>query len=225
MINAENISFSYNRRQLFSNLSFHVGQGECLALCGPNGCGKSTMVSLLGGILKPATGKISVNGAVSVIPQGTALFEDMSVSDNIAFFARLNKHEPPKALPFSLDRFREKRLSTLSGGYKKLVSIACALINNPVNVLFDEPFAGLDSGYQEELTDLIIHLKNSGGSIVYVGHDPLEYVKFFDQILFIAPEESKLMDAGCFSAPESSFYVTAEKISAEYHSFYRRNLQ
>ncbi|MBR6270959.1 MAG: ABC transporter ATP-binding protein [Lachnospiraceae bacterium] len=225
MINAENISFSYNRRQLFSNLSFHVGQGECLALCGPNGCGKSTMVSLLGGILKPATGKISVNGAVSVIPQGTALFEDMSVSDNIAFFAGLNKHEPPKALPFSLDRFREKRLSTLSGGYKKLVSIACALINNPVNVLFDEPFAGLDPGYQEELTDLIIHLKNSGCSIVYVGHDPLEYVKFFDQILFIAPEESKLMDAGCFSAPESSFYVTAEKISAEYHSFYRRNLQ
>ena len=219
MVRAQDLAFSYGREQLFQGLSFRAGAGECVVLSGPNGSGKSTLLSLVGGVLKPSAGTLEVEGSLSLIPQGTALFEDMTVEENLLFFAGLSKAKVPEALPFSLDRYRKKKLSALSGGSKKRVSIACALLGGPQNVLFDEPCAGLDVRYQEELAELILHLKESGRTILYAGHDPLEYVRFFDRILFLGQRRSALLEARHFSGSSGEIYETARNVAAAYRSF------
>ena len=219
MIRTQNLAFSYGRETLFRGLSFQAEDGECLVLAGPNGSGKSTLLSLVSGVLTPAAGQIERSGSLALIPQGTALFEDMTVEENLLFFAGLKKAPVPKELPFALDRYRRKKLSALSGGSKKRVSIACALLGDPQNILFDEPCAGLDVKYQEELGELIRKLKAKGCTILYAGHEPLEYVRFFDRILFLGQQAPQLYEAGHFSGSSGEPYETARNVAAVYRSF------
>ena len=219
MIITQDLAFSYGRETLFRDLSFRAGAGECVVFSGPNGSGKSTLLSLISGVLKPASGMIRTEGSLALVPQGTALFEDLSVEDNLLFFAGLNGTAVPSELPFSLDRYRKKKLSALSGGSKKRVSIACALLGDPQNILFDEPCAGLDVKYQEELSDLILRLKAAGRTILYTGHDPLEYVRFFDRILFLGQQKTVVYEAGHFTGPARDIYETARNVAAVYRSF------
>lgn len=184
MINLRKISFSYGRREILKDLSFSVGPGECVVLAGPNGSGKSTAASLIAGVLRPVSGEISVQGSVGFVPQGTALFEDMSVEDNLRFFAGLKNCQVPEQLPFGVERYRKSRVSKLSGGMKKQVSIACALLGDPQVVLMDEPCASLDVCYREELTKIVGDLKARGCAIVYVGHEPMEFAPFYDRLVF-----------------------------------------
>lgn len=219
MINVQQVSFAYGRETLFRDLSFRAGAGECAVLAGPNGSGKSTLLSLISGVLKPSAGTIQTEGSLTLIPQGTALFEDMTVEENLLFFAGLRHAGVPKELPFSLNRYRKKKLSALSGGSKKRVSIACALLGNPQNILFDEPCAGLDIKYQEELSELILQLKAGGCTILYAGHEPLEYIRFFDRILFLGRQRPQLYEAGHFSGSSGELYETASRVAAVYRSF------
>ena len=184
MINLRKISFSYGRREILKDLSFSVGPGECVVLAGPNGSGKSTAASLIAGVLRPVSGEISVQGSVGFVPQGTALFEDMSVEDNLRFFAGLKNCQVPEQLPFGVERYRKSRVSKLSGGMKKQVSIACALLGDPQILLLDEPCAALDIEYRRELTELILEKKSQGCAIVYVGHEPQEFYPFYDKLVF-----------------------------------------
>ena len=119
MIQADGIRFSYGKGGLIRDLSFTAGPGECVVLTGPNGSGKSTLLSLIAGVLKPEAGSIRVEGRLSLVPQGTALFEDMTVEDNLLFFAGLTRSAVPKERPFDLDQYRKKKLSALSGGSRR----------------------------------------------------------------------------------------------------------
>ena len=184
MVTFNNVSFSYGKKEILKNLSFSVGSGECLVLAGPNGSGKSTAASMVAGVLQPKSGEISVRGSVGFVPQGTALFEDMSVADNLRFFAGLKNCHVPERLPFGVERYRKMRVSRLSGGMKKQVSIACALLGDPEIVLMDEPCASLDVCYRAELAELITRLKNRGCAVIYVGHEPMEFASFYDRLLF-----------------------------------------
>lgn len=184
MIHLREVSFSYGKREILKNLSFSVEPGECVVLAGPNGSGKSTAASVIAGVLRPASGEVSVQGTVGFVPQGTALFEDMSVEDNLRFFAGVKNCDLPEQLPFGVERYRKTRVSKLSGGMKKQVSIACALLGAPQVVLMDEPCASLDVCYREELTAIINRLKERGCAVVYVGHEPMEFASFYDRLVF-----------------------------------------
>lgn len=218
MVSAQDLGFSYGREVLFRGLSFTAGAGECVVLAGPNGSGKSTLLSLISAVLKPSAGRVETSGKLALVPQGTALFEDMTVEENLLFFAGLQKAEVPRELPFSLDRYRKKKLSALSGGSKKRVSIACALLGDPQNILFDEPCAGLDVKYQEELSELILQLKAQGHTILYTGHEPLEYVRFFDRIVFLGRQKPLIFEAGHFSGSTGESYETARNVAETYRS-------
>ena len=218
MVSAQDLGFSYGKEKLFQGLSFAANAGECLVLAGPNGSGKSTLLSLISGVLKPDAGQIRTEGKLALVPQGTALFEDMTVEENLLFFAGLQKARVPQELPFSLNRYRKKRLSALSGGSKKRVSIACALLGDPQNILFDEPCAGLDIKYQEELSDLILRLKAKGCTILYAGHDPLEYVRFFDRIVFLGQRRPLLYEAAALTGSSGDIYETARTVAGIYRS-------
>ena len=218
MISAHHISFSYGRDALFRDLNFTVEPGECLVLTGPNGSGKSTLISLLAGILKPQEGEIRAQGLRSLIPQGSALFEDMSVQDNLLFFAGVRKVSVPETLPFDLEPYRHKKLADLSGGSKKRLSIACALLGDPRVLLFDEPCAGLDHPNRDNLIDWIKQLKEQGRSIVYAGHDPQEYVSFFDRVLFLGAQAPVLREAEDFASSSLDISSTVAEIEMLYRS-------
>ena len=130
-IEVNQMSFSYRKKPVLSDISFRAREGECIAVAGVNGRGKSTLLAILAGILKPKTGTVGCYGRVGYLPQSISLFEDMTVEDNLRFFAGLAKCEVPKELPFRLNDKRKERVGWLSGGQKRQVSIACALLGEP----------------------------------------------------------------------------------------------
>ena len=195
MLEMQNVCFSYGRRQILNDLSFSVREGECLVLAGPNGSGKSTALSIAAGVLSPDSGSVRSEGGIGYVPQGTGLFEDMSVADNLRFFAGLAGCPVPEKLPFGVEKYLKKRVGRLSGGMKKQLSIACSLLGEPKVLLFDEPCASLDIRYRDELTDMVKRLKAEGRAVVYVGHDPAEFAPFYDRLLFFGGEISEYTKA------------------------------
>lgn len=185
MIELRGVTFSYGKRTILRDLSFTAQPGECVVLAGPNGSGKSTALSIIAGVLRPTQGEIITQGTIGYAPQGTALFEDMSVADNLRFFADLAHCTVPRHLPFSLDQHRKIKVSKLSGGMKKQVSIACTLLGDPSLILLDEPCAALDVEYRSELITLIHQLKEQGKTIIYASHEPMEFASFYDKLVFL----------------------------------------
>ena len=184
MINVENLSYSYGRTAILENISFRVEDGECLVITGENGSGKSTLLSLLSGAKKPKTGKIEMNGRPGLVPQGSSVFEDMTVKENLEFFAGLAGKKLAK-IPFDLAKYKNVRASKLSGGYKKRLNVACTLVTGPDIWMFDEPCANLDSRWKAEMIRLVRSCKQRGCTVLYVGHDPGEFESFYDKILDI----------------------------------------
>lgn len=188
MIEVNNISFSYRRKSVLRDISFQVKQGECLVLAGVNGAGKSTLLTILAGLRKAKSGEVVCRGKIGYLPQGISLFEDMTVEDNLQFFAGLAKCKVPETLPFSLDKRRKERVGKLSMGQKKQVSIACTLLGDPQVLMFDEPAASLDVVYRDELIQWLLQLKKEGRTIVYVGHDPMEFAELYDKLVVLGEE-------------------------------------
>lgn len=206
MIQVQNVCFAYGKRRILDNLSFDASPGECVVFAGSNGAGKSTALSLIAQVLRPTGGTVTVNGRVGLVPQGTALFEDMSVRDNLSFFARLAGVPVPAALPFGVERYGKTRVSKLSGGMKKQVDIVCALLGEPEIVLLDEPCAGLDVVYREELLTLIQNLKSEGRTVIYVSHDPVEFAPIYDKLIFFGKEPV------CYTRAQLSGDIADERI-------------
>ena len=182
-IRAEGLSFAYGKRPVLSDVSFLLHSGQALAVRGGNGVGKSTLLGLLSRRLRPDSGVLETVGRVAELPQTAALFEDMRAGDNLRFFASLAGRSVPETLPLGVGELWKTRASRLSEGSKKRVSIVCSLLSRPDIWLLDEPMAGLDRNYQQELAALILEEKAQGTAIVYVGHDPAEYAAFADSIL------------------------------------------
>jgi ABC-2 type transport system ATP-binding protein len=187
LIKLDKISFSYGKTQILNNISFSAENGKCVVIAGPNGSGKSTLLSIIAGSRKSSGGKIEIIDKIGYVPQGIALFEDLSVKENIKFFASVNKTKIPdlSKLPFNLVPIANKKVSRLSIGMKKRVSIVCALVSDPPVIILDEPCAALDIIYRDELLELINQLKSNGKTIIYVGHDFNEISRIYDTLLLI----------------------------------------
>ena len=218
MLTVTGLTFSYNRKPLLEGLSFSAARGECAVLAGPNGSGKSTALSLIAGVLKPAAGIVRAEGRIGYVPQGTALFEDMTVADNLAFFADLAGVKVPAELSFGVDRFRRKKVSALSGGTKKRVSIVCALLGDPDILLFDEPCAGLDVQYRDELQELILMLKKEGRCICYVGHEVSEFAAFYDRMVFLGNGKPQVFEKADLSGTSGNIIEENTKLDSAYRA-------
>lgn len=218
MLCLNEISFSYGKKKIIENLSFSVAPGECAVLAGPNGSGKSTALSVIAGILKPSSGTIKADGKIGYVPQGTALLEDATVLENLKFFASLSHGKIPEKLPFSVDKYLKKKVSRLSGGMSKQVSIACALLGDPSIILFDEPCAALDISFRDEMIKLVCELKKKGKAIVYVGHDPSEFYPFYDKL--VLPGISKTVLARGVNDAEANTEESFIRFYKEYIKLY-----
>jgi branched-chain amino acid transport system ATP-binding protein len=150
MITIEDLVVRYGTAVALDHVDLTVGKGEMVALIGPNGAGKSSLVNAIMGIVKPASGRISVEGRVSLVPEGRQMFPDLSVDDNLALGAWRRRREKGardtswvyEVLP-ELVRVRKQRAGSLSGGQQQMVAFGRALMAEPDVVVVDELSLGL----------------------------------------------------------------------------------
>lgn len=201
-IEFRNVDFSYDEKKVLDALSFRLAKGEIKIILSGSGGGKSTILKLILGLLKPDAGQIFVDGQeitrcneaelqkvrdkIGMVFQEGALFDSLTVYDNVAY--RLHERELPEEdveeevlslLRFvKLEDVIEKLPSELSGGMRKRLAIARALVGNPKIVLFDEPTVGLDPISSGTICDLIIELRDlENVSSIVVTHE-MDVVKY-----------------------------------------------
>ena len=185
------------------NLSMSVEKGELFGLLGPNGAGKSTLTKMISGMLNPTSGTIKVGKysiqddpmkvkeILGVVPQDIVLYDYLNARENLAFYGRLYglsgrklKNRIKELLQFTqLDEKAMKRhVSTYSGGMKRRVNIAVALLHEPQVLLLDEPTAGLDPQNKHALWEIIQTLKKQGKTIVLTTHMMDEAEELCDRV-------------------------------------------
>ena len=183
LIKLEKISLSFGKRQILDNISFSINSGEILGMLGPNGVGKSTLFNLIIGLLKPDFGSIIVNGEnvldypisertkkfkIGYVPQYGGYFHDLTLLDNLKAVSEVlidNKNDRNSKIDYLISRFEldsvlNIQAKFLSGGQKKKLVIAMALMSDPKVLLLDECFAALDVMTIKMLQELIVSLQS-----------------------------------------------------------------
>ena len=189
MIELSNISKKYGKRQILNNVNLHANCGECIAIVGKNGCGKTTLLQIMAGISKPDNGKISYfdkdvlqnrklfSKYCGYVPQENPLIEELTVKDNLRFWGWNLKDSKETIIEnFELKEILNKPVSSLSGGMKRRLSIACSLINQPVIMLLDEPTSALDIYYKESVQTWIQNYRKQNGIVIMTTHDESEII-------------------------------------------------
>ena len=214
MLEAVGLRKSYGARAAVVDVSLHVAAGEVLGLLGPNGAGKSTTVGMISGLIAPDAGSVTINGAsiaagaaafkrrIGLVPQDLALFEDYSARANLELFGALYglPHATLKrraaevlAMVGLADRAQDKP-ATFSGGMKRRLNIACALVHDPDVLLLDEPTAGVDPQSRNAIFDSLEALKAHGKALVYTTHYMEEAERLADRIVII--DHGKVVASG-----------------------------
>jgi len=205
MLEARGLRKSYGTRAAVVDVSLHVNAGEVLGLLGPNGAGKSTTVGMLCGLITPDAGSVTIAGAgiaagadafkrrIGLVPQDLALYEDLGALANVELFGALygmpqallkGRAAEVLALVGLTDRARDKP-ATFSGGMKRRLNIACALVHDPDVLLLDEPTAGVDPQSRNAIFDSLEALKRQGKALVYTTHYMEEAERLADRIVII----------------------------------------
>ena len=175
----------YRSRTVVNSVSVEVSQGEIVGLLGPNGTGKATTFYMVVGILKPNSGRVFMQDGDTV-----TVFRQMSVEDNIAsileFRKDLDKEQQRAKLESLLDEFRLQHIRKskgiqLSGGERRRTEIARALANDPMFLLLDEPFAGVDPIAVQDIQDIVAHLKERNIGILITDHNVRETLAITDR--------------------------------------------
>lgn len=185
-----------------NEIDLHIPAGEFFTLLGPSGCGKTTLLRLLAGLEHPSGGNIEIGGkAVTSIPphkrnvntvfQSYALFQHMSVRENIGFGLRMlgkkkaeirEKVEEIAAF-IKVDNLLDRRIDQLSGGQQQRIALARALVNEPDVLLLDEPLSALDAGLRSELQVELHRIQRKlGMTFIFVTHDQQEALVMSDRI-------------------------------------------
>ena len=182
LVELKNISLSYGKRQILENVSFNITKGEILGILGPNGVGKSTIFNLITGLVKPNYGLIFFNKIdatnypiylrtskfkIGYVPQHGGYFHNLTIKENLTAVGQLlikNKTEREAMInsliaKFQLDSVSNIKAQVISGGQKKRLVIALALLGKPKLLLMDEPFAALDLFSIKMLQEIIVNLQ------------------------------------------------------------------
>ncbi|MFQ5474659.1 MAG: ABC transporter ATP-binding protein [Candidatus Nanoarchaeia archaeon] len=189
MLDIHNLTKTYKGYAAVKKVSFRVKKGEVFGILGPNGAGKSTLIKMLTCFHKPTSGDAKINGIsirdvnrvkrlIGWAPQDDAFYEDLTVAENLMYFGTLyglSRREVRKRSKELLGLLRIERKSkslakSLSGGMKRRLNIAIALIHNPKVLYLDEPTAGVDPISRMALWEVIETIKKEGMTILFCTH-------------------------------------------------------
>ena len=210
IVELKNISLFYNKRQIINNLNLKIYKQEILGMLGPNGVGKSTIFNLITGLRNPNHGEILINGInctklpinerfkkfnLALVPQYGGLIHDLSMLDNLNLVAEI--HIKEKELreqkinklisQFEFEALLNVKAKHLSGGQKKKLVIAMALINDPKILLLDEPFAALDILTIRMLQEIIMNLQSTDEiSVVVCDHQARDLLNCVDRAIILS---------------------------------------
>ena len=197
IIEIKNLSKSFGKKKVLDNISFNVYHNEILLIIGFSGSGKSTLLRIISGLDKPDSGEVILKTThLGMVFQGAALFDSMTVFDNVAFpLINQNKkisHEQikqkvtEKLKIVGLSGMENLRPDELSGGMKKRVSLARAIINDPEVILYDEPTSGLDPVVSNIIVDYILKLQHElAASSILVTHNLNVIKKISSRIILL----------------------------------------
>lgn len=190
MICLKQVSAQYGKKIIIQDVNLEIQAGSRVAIIGRNGSGKSTLLQIMAGVISPAKGTISYFGEdithkrkryahyCGYVPQGNPLLEELSVMDNLRLWNGGFHLEHPDVLSMNgLTDILNKRVSTLSGGMKRRLTIACAMLQMPPVMLMDEPTTALDRYYKEIIWEWMDRYQKMNGTIVMVTHDQEEIEK------------------------------------------------
>ena len=190
MIEIKDVTKSYGRHKVLQNVSFEIMEGELFGLLGPNGAGKSTLIDILTGIQSMDSGDIFINGKsiktdkveirkhLGLVPQDIALLEELNAVDNLEYFGGLYglagqelKSQIEKLLEVAgLTDKKKEKVKNYSGGMKRRLNIAVAMLHNPSILILDEPTVGVDAQSRQHIFDYIQSLAEQGTTILYTSH-------------------------------------------------------
>lgn len=190
MIEIKDVTKSYGRQKVLQNVSFEIMEGELFGLLGPNGAGKSTLIDILTGIQSMDSGDIFINGKsiktdkveirkhLGLVPQDIALLEELNAVDNLEYFGGLYglagqelKSQIEKLLEVAgLTDKKKEKVKNYSGGMKRRLNIAVAMLHNPSILILDEPTVGVDAQSRQHIFDYIQSLAEQGTTILYTSH-------------------------------------------------------
>lgn len=228
IVEIDNLSFAYDKRPILHGINMRISRGKVVAIMGSSGCGKTTLLRVIGGAVRPTAGSTRVMGKdtskldraglfeirrrMGMLFQFGALFTDMSVFENVAFpmreHARLPEGMIRDLVMMKLDAVGLRGVaqlmpSALSGGMARRVALARAVALDPTLIMYDEPFAGLDPISLGVIARLIRRLNDSlGATSIIVTHDVQESLHMVDYVYFVS--EGRIIAEGSPDAVRGS---------------------
>ncbi|BDB63646.1 ABC transporter ATP-binding protein [Helicobacter cinaedi] len=195
-LTAHNLSKQIKKTKIVQDVSLEVSSGEVVGLLGPNGAGKTTTFYMITGLLHPSEGKVMLNHTditklplhkrsnlgIGYLPQESSIFKDLSVEENLMLAAEISIKSPKdrqmkieKMLEeFNIEPIRARKGVSLSGGERRRVEIARALVKDPKFILLDEPFAGVDPRAVSDIQNIILKLTQLGIGVLITDHNVRE---------------------------------------------------
>jgi len=201
MIEVRELEKRYGDVRAVDGVSFEIHSGEAFGLLGPNGAGKTTTILMIVGALAPDRGEVRLNGrsdptqvdvrrGVGMAPQDLAIYEELTGAENLTFFGRIYglggkrlQERVDWGLEFAglIDRRRD-RAGNYSGGMKRRLNLACALVHEPRVLFCDEPTVGVDPQSRNHIFESIEELKNEGCTLIYTTHYMEEAQRLCDRV-------------------------------------------
>jgi lipopolysaccharide export system ATP-binding protein len=213
---AEDLVKIYKQKRVVDSVTLEVESGSVVGLLGPNGAGKTTTFYMVVGLIRPDSGKVFLDGeeitscpmyvrarkGIGYLPQEASIFRKLTVEDNIlAILETLPLTRPERyrylrelLVEFNIEHLAERKAYTLSGGERRRVEIARALVTTPLFVLLDEPFAGIDPIAMIDIQKVIGQLKERGIGVVVSDHNVRETLGVCDRAYILS--EGVLIESG-----------------------------
>jgi len=210
-LGAQDLIKIYGSRRVVNHVTINISRGEIVGLLGPNGAGKTTTFYMIVGLIKPKSGTIFLNNqniskhpmykrarlGISYLAQEPSIFTKLSVKDNILSvleFKKLSKKQRIEKMENAMERLGVTKLAKskgfmLSGGERRRVEIARALVNDPLFILLDEPFAGVDPIAVEDIQKIVLDLKKMGIGVLITDHNVRETLRITDRSYIMANGE------------------------------------